>query len=97
MTYQELIDTLADSRDIPKTEAKEMVEGIFGTLKEELGRGRGVSVPGLGTFKTKTRESRKIYSPHHKKEMMIPPKRVVDFSPSVNLKEKLKFTEPGNE
>lgn len=97
MTYQELIDKIANSRDIPKTEAKEMVEGIFGTLKDELGRGIGVSVPGLGTFKAKTRESRKSYSPHHEKQMIIPPKRVVDFSPSANLKEKLKFTEPGDE
>jgi len=97
MTYQELIDKLAQSRNISKREAKEMVEGIFNTLKQELGTGVGVSIPNLGTFATKTKESRKVYSPHHKKYMIVPPRRVVDFSPSVGLKDKLKFLELNNE
>jgi len=94
MTYLELIDSIADSRDISKKEAKEIVEGIFGTLSDELSSGRGVSIPGLGTFTVKTKDARKSYSPHHEKYMMLPPKRVVEFSPSSGLKENLKFPEP---
>lgn len=97
MTYRQLIDKLADVRDIPKSQARELLEGLFDTLHEELGNGKGVSIPDLGTFKTKTRESRKVFSPHHETFIMVPPKRVVDFSPSVNLKENLKFVEVGNE
>lgn len=97
MTYQELIDKLAESRDISKREAKEMAEGIFDTLKFELGKGVGVSIPQLGTFTVATKESRKVYSPHHKKYMIVPPKRVVDFTPSAGLKDKLKFLELNNE
>lgn len=97
MTYHELIAQVAESRDIPKTEAKNVMDGIFNTLKEELGKGVGVSIPELGTFKTKKRDSRRVYSPHHKKYMIIPPKQVVDFTPSVNLKDNLKFKEPEDE
>ncbi|REL37622.1 HU family DNA-binding protein [Rhodohalobacter sp. SW132] len=97
MTYRELIDTVADSRDISKKEAKEIIEGIFGTLTDELGNGRGVSIPGLGTFSVNTRDARKSYSPHHEKYMMLPPKRVVNFSPSAGLKETVKFPEPDDE
>lgn len=97
MTYKQLIEKLADVRDIPKSQARGLLEGLFDTLHEELGNGKGVSIPDLGTFKTKTRESRKVYSPHHETFIMAPPKRVVDFSPSTNLKENLKFAETGDE
>lgn len=97
MTYQNLIDKLAESRNIPKTEAKVVLEGIFDTLKVELGNGVGVSIPKFGTFKTRKKESRKVFSPHHKKHMIVPPKRVVDFTPSASLKNNLKHQEPGDE
>lgn len=97
MTYKQLINQIAEIRDIPKSQAKELLEGLFGTLYEELGKGRGVSIPELGTFNTKTRDSRKVYSPHHETFIMVPPKRVVEFTPSVNLKESLKFVETGDE
>ncbi|WP_340104977.1 HU family DNA-binding protein [Rhodohalobacter sp. 8-1] len=97
MTYNELIDRVSESRDIPKSQAKEIIDSLFETLGQELERGSGVSIPGLGTFRTKTKEERKVYSPHHETYIMVPPKRVVDFTPSANLKENLKFVEAGNE
>ncbi|CAN5202554.1 hypothetical protein BH23BAC3_BH23BAC3_16240 [soil metagenome] len=97
MTYQELIDKIAESRNIPKTEAREVLEGIFDTLTDELRNGVGVSIPKFGTFKTRKRDSRKVYSPHHKKYMIVPPKRVVDFTPSSSLKDNLKYQEPDDE
>lgn len=74
-----------------------MVDGLFEALESELAEGTGVSIPGLGTFRTKTKEERKVYSPHHETYIMVPPKRVVDFTPSANLKENLKFAETGDE
>lgn len=97
MTYGQLIERIADEREISKTRAKMMLEGLFDTLAKSLSEGKGVSIPEIGTFKTKTRESRIIYSPHHNKKMIAPPKRVVDFTPSSRLKENLKFVEPGDE
>lgn len=97
MTYKELIHNLAETRGIPKSQTKEILEAVFSVLQDELGDGRGVSIPDLGTFKTQTKESRKVYSPHHESYMMVPKKRVVDFSPSISLKENLKFVEPDDE
>jgi len=97
MTYKELIDRVAENRDIPKTQAREMVETIFDVLGDVLTNEKGVSIPGLGTFKTKTKEERKVYSPHHETFIMVPPKRVADFTPSSNLKDNLKFVEAGDE
>lgn len=97
MTYKELTDRVAESLDITKTQAKEYIDNIFDVLGDELADGNGVSIPGLGTFTTKTKEERKVYSPHHETYIMVPPKRVVDFTPSSNLKDNLKFVGTGDE
>lgn len=97
MTYKELIDRVAEIRDIPKNKARELINGVFDVLGDELANEKGVSIPGLGTFKTKTKEERKVYSPHHETYIMVPPKRVVDFKPASNLKDNLKFVESGDE
>jgi nucleoid DNA-binding protein len=97
MTYKDLIDRVSEERDITKKDAKEFIEGIFDALSDELADGKGVSIPGLGTFKTKTREERKVYSPHHETYILVPPKRIVDFTPSSTLKDNLKFVETGDE
>jgi nucleoid DNA-binding protein len=97
MTYKDLIDRVSKERDITKKDAKEFIECIFDTLSDELADEKGVSIPGLGTFKTKTREERKAYSPHHETYILVPPKCVVDFTPSSTLKDNLKFVETGDE
>ena len=66
-------------------------------LSEQLSEGHGVSIPDLGTFSTKKSEEKKVYNPHYKDYIMVPPKRTVEFSPAVGLKESLKFTEAGDE
>lgn len=97
MTYQELIDNIPESRNIPNTDAKKNVQGIFDTLKDETGNDIGVSIPEIGTFTTIEKDLIKVYSYRHKKYMIIPPKRAVDFTSSFSLKNNLKLREPGDE
>lgn len=92
MNYRELIDQLAEASGKSKAQTKELLEDAVSVLSDRLSRGKGVSVPDLGTFSTKVRDVQKVYSPHHKKYMLTPPKRVVEFSPSSKLKDELKFT-----
>ncbi len=97
MKYNDLIDQLSEATDLPKNKTKSLVEKSMSVLQDQLNEGKGVTIPNLGTFSTKVKEIRKVYSPHHKKHMMVPPKRVVDFTPASGLKEKLKFVEPEDE
>lgn len=97
MTYKELIDQLAESTGLPKTQVKVFVEDTISVLSKNLSRGTGMSIPDLGTFSTKVTEVKKVYNPHHEQYMVVPPKRVVEFSPSVRLKEDLKFEGGGDE
>ncbi len=97
MNYKELIDKLSDQTGNTKTRTKELLGDTITVLSEQLSRGSGVSIPDLGTFSTKVNEERKVYNPHYDAYIMVPPKRVVEFSPAAGLKEKVKYLEPGDE
>lgn len=97
MNYNELIDKLAESTGNSKERTKEILVDTFSVLAGQLGNGKGVSIPDLGTFTTKINDGKKVYNPHYDAYMNIPPKRVVDFSPAAGLKEEVKFLEQNNE
>jgi DNA-binding protein HU-beta len=94
MTYSELIDRLSEELNLTKTESKHLLDEIIAELTSQLGQGTSFTIPDLGTFKTKIKEVQKIYNPHYEKFMLIPPKRVVEFSPGKNLKDNLKYINP---
>jgi len=97
MNYRDLIDQLSSKTGRSKKETKELLGITVEKLSEQLSEGRGVSVPDLGTFSTKTTEEKKVFNPHYEDYIMVPPKRSVEFSPSAGLKESVKFSEGGDE
>jgi DNA-binding protein HU-beta len=97
MTYSDFISRLAEATGNSNTQAKELAEDVFSVLSDQLSKGNGVSIPDLGTFSVKVNDVKRVYNPHHGKYMLIPPKRVVDFTPAAGLKDELKFTGRGDE
>ncbi|MEX0769543.1 MAG: HU family DNA-binding protein [Balneolaceae bacterium] len=97
MTYSDLIDQLAEELDLTKKETKSLVKEVISEFTTLLGEETGFTIPDLGTFKTRVKEVQKVYSPHHEKYMLVPPKRIVEFSPGKSLKNNLKFVKPANE
>ncbi|MDZ7719946.1 MAG: HU family DNA-binding protein [Balneolaceae bacterium] len=91
MNYSELIEQLSEKTGNSKKETKEFLNDAISVLSDQLSNGSGVSVPDLGTFQTKVNEEKKIYNPHYEAYMIVPPKRVVNFSPASGLKEEVKF------
>ncbi|MDR9364810.1 MAG: HU family DNA-binding protein [Balneolaceae bacterium] len=91
MNYSELIEQLSDQTGNSKKETKELLNDAISVLSDQLSNGSGVSIPDLGTFHTKVNEEKKVYNPHYDAYMIVPPKRVVDFSPASGLKEEVKF------
>ncbi|MCG2588262.1 HU family DNA-binding protein [Rhodohalobacter sulfatireducens] len=91
MNYSELIERLSDQTGKSKKETKELLSDAISVLSDQLSSGTGVSIPDLGTFQTKVNEEKKVYNPHYDAYMIVPPKRVVNFSPASGLKEEVKF------
>lgn len=97
MNYSELIVQLAEQTGHSKAKAKEILNDTITVMADQLSEGTGVSIPDLGTFHTKVTEEKKVYNPHYESYMIVPPKRVVDFTPATGLKEEVKFLRPENE
>ena len=97
MNYSDFINRLAEATGKSNSQAKELAEDVFSVLSDQLSRGNGVSIPDLGTFSVKVNDVKKVYNPHYERYMLIPPKRVVEFTPASGLKDELKFTGRGNE
>lgn len=97
MNTKEMVVALAEHWDMTQAEAREMLDKMIQTFNDHLARGYSFTIPELGTFKIHTREKRRSYNPHYEKYMMLPPKQVVDFSPSKGLKEDIKNLEVDDE
>lgn len=97
MNTKEVVDMLAERREMSKAEARRLLDTVVAVFKRNLTDGNPFTVPGLGTFEVETRESRRSYNPHYGTYVELPPKRKVTFRPAKALKEKTKHPGEGNE
>lgn len=90
MNQKELINRLSEELGDTKVASKRMLQDTVSVLSDQLNAGKGVSIPNLGTFGTKITPERKVYNPHYDAEMLVPIKRVVEFTPASNLKDEVR-------
>tara|TARA_R100001143_G_scaffold58746_1_gene56822 strand:- start:33028 stop:33318 length:291 start_codon:yes stop_codon:yes gene_type:complete len=90
MNQKELIDRLSEELGETKVGSKKMLQETVSVLSDQLKAGKGVSIPNLGTFSTKITSERKVYNPHYDAEMLVPKKRIVEFTPASHLKEEVR-------
>ena len=67
-----------------------MVSSVLNIMTQELQDGNTISLQGLGTFEVKKKLERISVNPVTQQRMLIPPKLVLAYKPSVTLKEKFK-------
>ena len=72
-----------------KREAAEIVETVFETMKETLGRGEKIKVSGFGNFVVRDKVARLGRNPQTGAEIKIAARRVLTFKPSQVLKNAL--------
>jgi DNA-binding protein HU-beta len=85
MNKSELIAAVAQSQDIPKTNAAKLVEATLDAMAAGIVEG-GLELQGFGNFAIKHREARTGRNPRTGEALEIAAKNVVDFSPSSKLK-----------
>jgi DNA-binding protein HU-beta len=66
------------------------VSTIFNSMTQELQNGKSIVIQGFGSFEVKKKMERISVNPTTKQRMLIPPKLVISYKPSVSLKEKIK-------
>ena len=89
-TKAEMINEVAESAGVSKTDAEATVGAFFDYVVRETMKGGKVSVPGFGAFSTTQRSARMGRNPQTGKEITIAAKNVVKFKPGAELNEKVK-------
>ena len=71
---------------LSRNEASDMVELLIDTLKENIAEGKMVKIAGFGTFTVRKKGERMGRNPKTREEVSIPPRKVVTFKASKQLK-----------
>ncbi len=93
MTKAEIVQALyAKVGGFSKKEAADLVDMVFETIKETLGRGEKVKVSGFGNFVLRDKRKRQGRNPQTGEPITITERRVLTFKASQILKHALKGT-----
>jgi integration host factor beta subunit len=87
MTKAEIVEHIAQTTGLTKTDTSLVVEGMIETLKKALIDGETVEIRGFGTFRIKQRAARRARNPRTGDPVDIPAKYVPTFKPSRELKD----------
>ena len=66
------------------------MSSVLGIMTQELQEGKTIAIQGFGTFEVKKKMERISVNPSTQQRMLIPPKLVLTYKPSITLKEKFK-------
>lgn len=71
-------------------DTSELMYSLLSDMTQELQEGNVVTIQGFGTFEVKKKAERITVNPTTKQRMLVPPKLVLAYRPSGQLKEKFK-------
>ena len=87
MNKMELIDAIAKSADITKSDAGKALNGMVEAISAALSSGDSITLIGFGTFSVTERSARTGRNPSTGKEIKITAKKVAKFKPGKALSE----------
>lgn len=85
-----LAEKLAETHNLTKKEAAEIVELVFDTIKEELSNEGKVDIAGFGKFEVKHRNARLGVNPATGAKIQVAASKVPGFKASKALKDAVK-------
>lgn len=87
MNKTEFVERLAESMDMSKIEAGELLEAVTTLITRELKRGGSVTLTGFGTFEVRKRKARRGRNPKTGEEIQIKASKAPAFKPGKVLKD----------
>ncbi len=87
MNKSELIDSMAESANIPKADAAKALDAFISTISDVLKSGEQIAIAGFGTYKVSERAARKGRNPQTGAEIDIPAAKVPSFKAGKALKD----------
>ena len=96
MTKADLVESVHATLGFSKKEAGDIVELLFETIKDTLGKGERVKVSGFGNFDVRSKRPRLGRNPQTGDAMQITARKVPKFKPSQVLKDALNESRDGH-
>ena len=90
MNNKEFISELSRRLGYTNKDTTRMVASLLSVMTQELQDGKTIALQGFGTFEVKKKLERISVNPATQQRMLIPPKLVLTYKPSITLKEKFK-------
>ncbi|MBP6965326.1 MAG: HU family DNA-binding protein [Armatimonadetes bacterium] len=87
MTKPELISAVARTTGLKKTKAGIVVDAVFDTMTEALGRNEPVAITRFGTFEVRTRAARMGRNPRTGERIRIAETRACTYRPGKKVRE----------
>jgi DNA-binding protein HU-beta len=90
LTNKEYILELSKRSGYSVQKTEELVASVFTEMAQHLRDGKSVTIQHFGSFEIRKKCERISINPTTKKRMLVPPKLVLTYKPSISIKEKLK-------
>lgn len=87
MTKSELIEELADVRDLPRNQAEDVVNTLLTAIRDTLAEGNRIEVRGTGSFSLKQHKAYVGRNPRTGEEVGVPAKHSIHFKVGKALRE----------
>ena len=89
MSKTDTIKAVSERTGLTQHETEKLFDTFVGILTDHLANNKGFTLPSVGSFHSRIRESYQTYNPHYKGMIQLPKKKVVQFQQSSTLKEEL--------
>ncbi|CAG0977220.1 integration host factor subunit alpha [Geobacter sp.] len=86
MTKADIVEQIYEKVGFSKKESADLVERVFGLIKETLENGEKIKIAGFGNFVVKEKADRRGRNPQTGDEIIISARRILTFKPSQVLK-----------
>ena len=89
LTKNHIIDSIQNSIGYPRNKSVELTETLLEIMKKTLEGGEDIMISGFGKFCVKEKKQRRGRNPATGEDMMLAPRKVVTFTCSGKLREKI--------
>ncbi len=89
MTKADLVDIVAETADVPRKQADEVVQVVLESIISALREDEKVELRGFGSFRIRHRGERVGRNPKTGERVNVPPKKIPYFKPGKHLREEL--------
>ena len=80
MNKGELVDAIASSTNLSKTDAENALNAFINTVQDAVAGGDKVALPGFGSFQPTLRKARTGIDPRTREPVQIPERKAAKFS-----------------